>query len=207
MQYETLSVLLAGLGGACCPPENVSVVASRVDGECVLDIDYEGTALGVYVTEVTVSSAASDALGEEVSYPRQNERFEGIVFFGLDTTTFPDGIVPPVRYGNLEKDTENGYMRSDDEALNVDADGQPVYARVYPMPTINLEPDCVRCQLSAVDDQGRAVPQRAIGSFKVGVVTLGGNAETPPITDFRCPLPGGAPIQYGTDLPRHYGAD
>lgn len=205
-----LAVCVSSVWG-CCPPDNISIVASRVDGECVIDLDYEGTALGVYVTETVVSAAPSGSLGKEVEYPRGNDKFDGIVFFGLDTTTFPDGIVPPVRYGDTtkprSKDTENGYMHSDDPIYNKDAmTGQPTYALHYPMPLMNEDKTCTRCQLSTVDDQGLATPGKAVGAFKIGVVTVPGNTESDPLADFRCPT-GNESVQYGTALTPHFGAD
>jgi hypothetical protein len=206
-----LLAICANSAWGCCPPDNISIIASKVDGECVLDLDYEGTALGIYVSEPIVTAAPSKALGKEVEYPRGPNTFEGIVFFGLDTTTFPDGIVPPVRYGDTSKarskDTTNGYMHSDDDTYNKDATtNQPTYALHYPMPLLNEEENCVRCQLSAVDELGTDVASKAVGPFKIGIVTVPGNAESDPLTDFRCPADD-QPIQYGTELTPHFGAD
>jgi hypothetical protein len=201
----------AAVASGCCPPDSISIIASRVDGECVLDLDYEGTALGIYVSEPKVTAADSHALGKDVEYPRGPDKFEGIVFFGLDTTTFPDGIVPPVRYGDTTKprsqDTKNGYMHSDDPAYNKKdpVTQQTPYALTYPMPLINSEEDCTRCQLSMQDDQGLATPDRTVGAFKIGIVTVPGNTEVE-LSAFSCPT-GAEPIQYGTDLTPHFGAD
>jgi hypothetical protein len=46
-----------------------------------------------------------------------------------------------------------------------------------------------------------------VGEFKIGVVTVPGNTESDPLTDFACPTVGSAPIQFGTELSPHFGAD
>ncbi len=196
----------------------------RADGTCQMDINFEGTALGVYVVEPTYFSvqkqgdAITDVQEKPVVLPRSNARFSGVAFFGLDTTTFPDGIVPPVRYGNIAHDraidTKNAFMHSDDAEHNRLYDpeantdlGVSKYALHYPMPLENSDHSCERCELSSAD------PKRSVGPFKIGIVTVPGNTELfipgDEETDrFLCPAPGDpATILYGTPLARHFGAD
>ncbi len=190
-----------------------------------MDINYEGTALGVYVMEpeyfdVTKDKATEAVLDVEVKkvkLPTSNAKFPGIVFFGLDTTTFPDGIVPPVRYGDLEHDraidTQNAFMHSDSAEYNVAYDAAtkmalsgPKYAREYPMPLESTNPSCERCELSSSD------LQRTVGAIKIGVVTVAGNTqldipgkeESRPLV---CPAEGEEPLIFGTPLSPHRGVD
>lgn len=192
-----------------------------------MDVNYEGTALGVYVIETeydVVEPNPADPTKnilvdvKKVEFPRSNSEFPGLVFFGLDTTTFPDGIVPPVRYGETEKeravDTKNAYMHTDDPKYNVGYDpmtglplGKSKYSLEYPMPLENLNEDCERCELSSRD------ATRSVGVFKIGVVTVPGNTELQIPGDeetdsFVCPAPGDPEgIIFGTPLSPHYGAD
>jgi hypothetical protein len=204
MKRYTAEIILTAclsVAAGCCPPDAIEAKVFRASGNCQMDINYEGTALGVYVAETTAK------------FPRSQSKFEGIVFFGLDTTTFPDGIVPPVRYGETDKeravDTELGYQRSDDAMYNVILDeagmptGENKYELEYPMPLENIKGDCAKCELSSRD------PLRKIGPFKIGIVTVPGNTELElPGEDgeeFICPAPGEAAKIFGTELAPHYG--
>lgn len=211
--------------GGCCPPESIEVSVFRADGECQMDINYEGTALGVYVMEPEYFEVTKDdnevvtnVEVKKVEFPRSNDEFGGIVFFGLDTTTFPDGIVPPVRYGETEKDraidTKNAFMRGDSAEFNRMYDpvtkmdlGTSKYAVEYPMSLESKNTSCARCELSA------ASPTRTVGAFKIGVVTVPGNTELAIPGDeetdsFVCPAPGeAAAVIYGTPLSPHRGVE
>ncbi len=220
-----LSGSLFVLGG-CCPPESIEVSVFRADGDCQMDINYEGTALGIYVIEPQYfevkkdkqTDAVLDVQVKDVKLPRSNAEFPGIVFFGLDTTTFPDGIVPPVRYGDTEKDraidTKNAFMHSDraeynrlyDEATKMDL-GMSKYALVYPMPLESANTGCTHCELSSAD------AERTVGPFKIGVVTVPGNTELKipgdeETSSFVCPAAGDSDtIIFGTPLSPHRGVD
>lgn len=190
-----------------------------------MDIAYEGSALGVYVMEQEYFDVTKDNAGvvtnvevKNVKFPRSNDEFPGIVFFGLDTTTFPDGIVPPVRYGNTEKDraidTKNAFMRSDsveynrlyDDETNMDL-GTSKYGLEYPLPLESANETCERCELSSRD------AARKVGPFKIGVVTVPGNAELAlpgeeEDREFVCPAPGESEVLiFGTPLSPHRGVD
>jgi len=192
-----------------------------------MDVNYEGTALGVYAIELEYDVTEPDPENpgkkksvrvEKVKFPRSNSEFPGLVFFGLDTTTFPDGIVPPVRYGDTEKeravDTKNAFMHTDDPEYNVAYDpmtglplGRSKYQVEYPMPLENANDSCERCELSSRDSG------RSVGAFKIGVVTVPGNTELEipgeeEPDSFVCPSSGDPEgLIFGTPLSPHYGAD
>jgi len=220
------------VGGGCCPPDSIEASVFRANGECQMDINYEGTALGVYVIEpqyfdVKKSTKVVDGVEVEViedvqvkdiQFPRSNSKFPGIVFFGLDTTTFPDGIVAPVRYGETNKeravDTKNAYMHSDSAEYNRTYDvatktdlNTPKYALLYPMSLESPDANCTRCELSSSD------PKRTVGPFKIGIVTVPGNTtlDIPGPEEesaFLCPAAGDTGVTiYGTPLSPHFGAD
>jgi len=212
------------VGGGCCPPDSIEVSVFRANGDCQMDINYEGTALGVYVMEPTYfdvkksGETITSVEVKDVEFPRSNSEFPGIVFFGLDTTTFPDGIVPPVRYGETDKDravdTKNAFMHSDSAEYNTTYDlatkmdlKVAKYQREYPMSLENADKACMRCELSSSD------PKRTVGPILIGVVTVPGNTtlEVPEEEGgdaFQCPAAGDTGVTiYGTELSPHFGAD
>ncbi len=189
-----------------------------------MDINYEGTGLGVYVMEpqyfdvTKQDEVITNVQVKNVQFPRGNDKFPGIAFFGLDTTTFPDGIVPPIRYGDTDKeravDTKNAFMHSDSVEYNTTYDlatkmdlKVSKYGRVYPMPLESADKGCMRCELTSAD------PKRTVGPVLIGIVTVPGNTtlnipENEGEDAFKCPAAGDTGVTiYGTELSPHYGAD
>jgi len=183
-------VLICGASG-CCKPDSIEVRTWRENGECKMEIDFEESAFGVYITS------------PGATIPRKQEKFEWLTYWGIDTTTFPPAINPPVLYGIDELD---GGEDSKIASIKSNASGKeddPFWKRVGLPENTSAE-----YPLPVTTDDGR-VSLETVGAFVVHVVTLGGNGELTvgevddagkaiPGRGFRCGE------TYGS-LPLHYG--
>lgn len=200
-----ISVWLSVMG--CCDPSAIRVRVRNLNNECTLDVDWEGpTAPGVYVSQP----------GIDVPRVAGGADFDGVVFWGLDTTTFPDMIAGPVAYMEPQPrstDTNLARYKSPDYPTPLDNIANPTDAYVEELRTLQedmnmevLAAGRAPLQTWTLDNlaPGQAVPIDITVVTIPGTIsmTLANGAADGPLT---CPEVPGDEIVYGT-LPRHFGA-
>ena len=207
-----LSLYLSVMG--CCDPSAIRVRVRNLDGTCSLAVDWDGpTAPGVYVAQP----------GIDVPRVAGGADFDGIVFWGLDTTTFPDMIAGPVEYdqpAERSRDTELARHKAPIYPTPLDTVYNPdqgflddLAAEVTAM---NEEIDMAgRTRLPnwVFDEAGAPVLQAGAPiPVEVTVVTIPGTIKLAMPDDaagngpLECPAVPGDEEIFGS-LPRHFGSD
>lgn len=105
------------LVSACCSPSAVKVTTqSLADGTCSMRVEWDGAgALGMYVVPPEMKG----------KIPRGWNDFNGRVYWGLDTTKFPDGFIPPVTVGKIPRNAEDSKIAKDKEPIEGSGDTIP----------------------------------------------------------------------------------
>lgn len=126
-----LSLLALSIAAtACCSPSAVKVTTQSLsDGSCSMRVEWDGPgALGMYILPPEMKG----------KIPRGWEDFEGRVYWGLDTTKFPDGFIPPVTVGTIPRNAEDSKIAQDKEPIEGSGDTIPYLSSGDVSPLIGM---------------------------------------------------------------------
>ncbi len=136
----------------------VSLTSQRVAGKCTIQIDFPHDAMALYVSDL------------DLTLPRSNTTpTDGMIYYGLQSTGFPNGFVGPIRYG-------------DEEVPMAMLAEQPGRSSNVVYPTLIESDDKDVPSLLTRRDTCEAGTG---GCFKVGLATIAGNSAIT-IEDFTC---------------------
>jgi len=228
LRAAAICVGLLGLVAGCCPPDSILVTSAPVAGDCRITFDYEGTALNIAVTYPGTESPGGP---EDWACAEPGQcATTGLIYWGLDTTEFPDAITPTVDYGTSENprgvDTDFGQNKSNGDNPGADpywnalanAGVDVDKTKSYPLRAGCETPVC-NSPLDCTCDNPQELSLQQIGVFQVQVASLSGTVYNviPSVTslnpDTGAPRAALAPDErfqcgetYG-QLPIHYGVN